>query len=1098
MKNQNLRTFSIIFITIATICIVFININKITSIEQLDNDQPDFKTINNLHISSDHATHILEWKVDMGLYGGGVASDSQGYVYLTRSISSHILIKVNKDGSINWSRSRDQYDLDRSEGVTVDSEDNIYMTGWSGDYSTSEGGRIYTYKYNTSGHLQWEKGFGSNCRAYGITTDDENNVYVIGCIWDSGALGQDALIIKYNSSGYREWYIHTYLSGDDLGKEICYNPSSNLIYATGGRSGNMILYKVTKEGVLDWSEWNNGGNECGEAIIVDLSNGNMFVAGTLGCAFTVFSNTGAYLYNASGGESDAIAMDQSGNIFTTINGKDNINSYFYIIMYSYDGNYMWQIYLDHNDRDAVGIIVDLDNNIYLKTYANINSESLYKLKYDTMNPIITFLSPYDNESFGSVRPDVSVEIEDPNLEDTWYCLSNDSVSTDNYSWNGYIDQQVWDLIGDGNVTINLYANDTNSNLGYGNLTILKDTSLLFYWNLTNNPIYIDDSDPNYCWDKTMKETLWCYGSGTRDDPYVIYNVFIDGRNSGSCITISSSNIYFQVKNCTLINSGGGDEDAGIKLINVIRGELKNNTCINNGRNGIYLFESNNNQFLENNISTNGRDGFYIRDSDDNYIIENKISSNVNGLTLTGWTNNNKIISNQFQSNGRAVYMRFNTQYNEVIQNTIYKNDYGIFIEDGQYNVIYKNFIMNSSDRGIRLTSSYHTNISNNIINNSDIGIFLGNSDFNNISHNQVTINNEGIKIGSSETNTFQENNVSSNIVTGFTIINSESNRIQNNHITRNFGDGIFIEDDSYDNILKHNNLNNNLGNGIYFEYYSHDNILEYNDVYNNNRNGIFLDGYSNEIASNNIYYNNEHGILLDYGDFNNLFFNNISLNQKDGIRFEGINCNGNNISLNKIDWNEKNGIYINDQNNYNVIFGNSLCGYDNNWIVEGNNCIDNQIYNNLLDDKKENNDILSNAYIIIEGVYSNLTCSDDDWYKIYLNASMTITINLNILNDPDYLDIAIYNSEGNIFIQSVVSSSISMNTITSNDYYICINNGVNISYEMSISIEPTEFSPENETIPGYDLIILLSFFMLFSYALYSGRDIKKSKSITIN
>ena len=42
-----------------------------------------------------------------------------------------------------------------------------------------------------------------------------------------------------------------------------------------------------------------------------------------------------------------------------------------------------------------------------------------------------------------------------------------------------------------------------------------------------NPIYIDDLDPNFSWNKTMSENTWCSGSGTYLDPYIIEDVIID-------------------------------------------------------------------------------------------------------------------------------------------------------------------------------------------------------------------------------------------------------------------------------------------------------------------------------------------------------------------------------------------------------------------------------------------------------------------------------------------------------------------------------------------------------------------------------------------
>lgn len=58
----------------------------------------------------------------------------------------------------------------------------------------------------------------------------------------------------------------------------------------------------------------------------------------------------------------------------------------------------------------------------------------------------------------------------------------------------------------------------------------------------------------------------CTGSGNYTHPYVIENLVIDGVESGSCIWIENSNVYFKIENCSLYNSGY--QNSGIQLINV--------------------------------------------------------------------------------------------------------------------------------------------------------------------------------------------------------------------------------------------------------------------------------------------------------------------------------------------------------------------------------------------------------------------------------------------------------------------------------------------------------------------------------------------------
>jgi hypothetical protein len=73
----------------------------------------------------------------------------------------------------------------------------------------------------------------------------------------------------------------------------------------------------------------------------------------------------------------------------------------------------------------------------------------------------------------------------------------------------------------------------------------------------------------------------CTGDGIYSDPYVIEDLVIDGENSGCCILIENSDVFFKIENCTVYNSGGNWDDAGILLRNTKNGQLIRNNCSSN-------------------------------------------------------------------------------------------------------------------------------------------------------------------------------------------------------------------------------------------------------------------------------------------------------------------------------------------------------------------------------------------------------------------------------------------------------------------------------------------------------------------------------------
>jgi len=111
----------------------------------------------------------------------------------------------------------------------------------------------------------------------------------------------------------------------------------------------------------------------------------------------------------------------------------------------------------------------------------------------------------------------------------------------------------------------LFDNNTN-NVSYG--LLLKSNG---FYNLTGSPIYIDDTDPNYNWSKTVVDNEWCSGSGTPLDPYIIEDIYINrtGIDTPS-ITIENSKSYFIIRNCSISHSDG------IYLKNVSHGNLIEN------------------------------------------------------------------------------------------------------------------------------------------------------------------------------------------------------------------------------------------------------------------------------------------------------------------------------------------------------------------------------------------------------------------------------------------------------------------------------------------------------------------------------------------
>ena len=126
------------------------------------------------------------------------------------------VVKYNSSGTKKWTKQLGTSKHDRARGVATDSSGNVYVRGdtYGGlDGNTSAGNSdIFVVKYNSSGTKQWTQQLGtsSDDNATGVATDSSGNVYVTGYTGggldgNTSAGNSDIFVVKYNSSGTKQW-----------------------------------------------------------------------------------------------------------------------------------------------------------------------------------------------------------------------------------------------------------------------------------------------------------------------------------------------------------------------------------------------------------------------------------------------------------------------------------------------------------------------------------------------------------------------------------------------------------------------------------------------------------------------------------------------------------------------------------------------------------------------------------------------------------------------------------------------------------------------------------------------------------------------------
>lgn len=274
-------------------------------------------------------------------HGHDLAADSQGNIYVTGFLSNNeftdldatfdaiivpvaaqdsvaFLAKLSNDGVWQWVKTFDGIYAERDNGLSVDDDDNVYVTGgfietasFGSASLTSDGEEdIYVVKYDSDGNFLWVTQASSSRgdRGNDIVYGNDGFMYVTGEFRDSCNFGNDIYLNNYGSGGGRDIFVAKITKngewvwaskagskkGADKGLGIDANSEGN-IFVTGqfsskakfddieidtdGDSVNVFIAAIDSLGVWRWAV-QGGGLEFdrGSGIAVD-DDCNVYVTG---------------------------------------------------------------------------------------------------------------------------------------------------------------------------------------------------------------------------------------------------------------------------------------------------------------------------------------------------------------------------------------------------------------------------------------------------------------------------------------------------------------------------------------------------------------------------------------------------------------------------------------------------------------------------------------------------------------------------------------------------------------------------------------------------------------------------------------------------
>jgi Beta-propeller repeat. len=125
------------------------------------------------------------------------------------------VVKYYDNGTNQWTKQLGTSSNDNANGIDTDSSGNVYVTGWTSeglDGNTYAGGDdLFVVKYNSSGAKQWTKQLEtSSSESFNlVATDSSGNVYISGATnggldGNTNAGGSDFFLVKYDSNGNKQ------------------------------------------------------------------------------------------------------------------------------------------------------------------------------------------------------------------------------------------------------------------------------------------------------------------------------------------------------------------------------------------------------------------------------------------------------------------------------------------------------------------------------------------------------------------------------------------------------------------------------------------------------------------------------------------------------------------------------------------------------------------------------------------------------------------------------------------------------------------------------------------------------------------------------
>lgn len=295
------------------------------------------------------------------------------------------IVKYDSQGKVVWAKGTVSSENIPYLASVIDKEGNSYVTGLFGSHTVYDtlsipgitnviaAPEMTVVKFDTKGHIVWQKSEGINSKSTSIAIDKHKNVYIAG--WFTGeyasfgsvtiknsALNEKSFfLVKYDADGNVVWARTTEGKGGAEPSSIATGPSGNII-VTGVFSGTPLFHttslksqndyydifvvKYSPEGELIWAKSGGGAfSDYSTSIAID-HDGNSYISG--------------YFSGASMGLGEATLTNKMAGTMDDFN--------IFIAKYDKNGNLLWAKNADNNGNgypDRLAVSSDKSGNCFL-------------------------------------------------------------------------------------------------------------------------------------------------------------------------------------------------------------------------------------------------------------------------------------------------------------------------------------------------------------------------------------------------------------------------------------------------------------------------------------------------------------------------------------------------------------------------------------------------------------------------------------------------------------------------------------------------------------------------------------------------------------